>query len=165
MNGLQIWDIPRPPLLEDCHLWSGRTDQFTQFRTIDIQKTTGITLFLANGRAFAIHSHTVTMPCAKTTFERLFTSQQQRVAWAYIPIPAGDQIIAVGVPSQRAINKSGSCIMVAPSVPLRERPRLLILVYSRSERSLLVRSRSGSMIQHTLTTIVADSPRRFSFMR
>jgi hypothetical protein len=145
-------------------MWLGMTGQSTQFRTIDTHKTTGITFFLELGMIFGIHGHTPTMPCAKTTFERLPRRRQRGVTWAYIPIPTGDQIFALAVPSRNSDGLSKPCILVVASLSWRK-SSLLILVYSRSKQSSLVPLRLGPTIQSTLRTIAADTLRRFSSTR
>lgn len=122
MRGLQTWDIRKPPLLEECDMFLGRAGQSAQFWTIDIHNTTGITLFLEYGMIFAIHGHTLTMPCAKTTFERFSRGHQRSVTWVYIPIPAGEQIIGLAVPSRNIKGISKPCFLVVASIPLGGNP-------------------------------------------
>ncbi|KAE8442169.1 hypothetical protein EG329_003757 [Mollisiaceae sp. DMI_Dod_QoI] len=94
--GLQIWDTPAPPDLEHCTFCPANITASTRFRTIDMRKTIGITFFFCRGEVYAIHSHTSTMPCAKTTLEHLSCRRRRVVAWVYIPISPRDQVVAFG---------------------------------------------------------------------
>ncbi|KAH6667292.1 hypothetical protein B0J14DRAFT_489952, partial [Halenospora varia] len=100
--GLQIWDTPTPPDLEYCTFYPANITASTCFRTIEMRETIGITFFFCRGKVYAIHAHTLTMPCAMTTLEHLSCRRQRTVAWVYIPISPSDQVVAFGTQLQRS---------------------------------------------------------------
>ena len=94
--GFHIWDMPNPPDWKDCR-FSGHVPQSTRFRTIDLRGVTGLTFFFAFSKVYGIHAHTPTLPYATRTFKHLSKRRQAGVTWLYLPIPTGEEIIALGV--------------------------------------------------------------------
>jgi hypothetical protein len=85
--------MPNPPRLEDCEFFN-QMGQSTRFRTVDLRGATGLTFFFAFEKVYAIHAHTLSMPYAKSTFDRL---PRIVVSWIYLPIPRGEEIVALGL--------------------------------------------------------------------
>lgn len=92
---LHIWDISNPPDLQDCH-FHGPTDKGERFWTIDLQTATGLTFFFLRKKVYGIHAHTARKPYANSTFDRLSKTHQPKVTWVYLPIPRGEEIVALG---------------------------------------------------------------------
>lgn len=106
--------MPNPPCLDDC-AFSGRTADATRFRTIELSGARGLTFFYSFHKLYAIHAHTPTMPYAKKTFERI---PKADACWVYLPIPDGEEIIAIGVQLRRRFARLSTqkpCILVSAS--------------------------------------------------
>ncbi|KAL6410051.1 hypothetical protein AUP68_06460 [Ilyonectria robusta] len=93
----KTWDTPTPPDRGECRFHPQNITDFTQFRTIELSKVTGITFFFADGKIFAIHPHTRETPCAQSTRQRLSFYTEKLVTWVYFPIPKNDSVAALGV--------------------------------------------------------------------
>ncbi|KAI1873757.1 uncharacterized protein JN550_003026 [Neoarthrinium moseri] len=94
IRGFHIWDLRSPPMLEDC-LFSTRIPQSTLFRTVDLEGVSGLTFFYCTFKFYAVHAHTPSNSCAKQTFDRLVNKKS--TAWIHLPMPKGEEIIALGV--------------------------------------------------------------------
>ncbi|KAH7002360.1 hypothetical protein EDB80DRAFT_615582, partial [Ilyonectria destructans] len=105
-HGIQTWDTPTPPYLQKCRFYPNNILHSTQFKTIDLCQTNGITLFFCNGQVYAIHTHTQKAPYALATYQCLSPRRQQSVAWVYIPFSQKDYITALG--AQISLSKSSS---------------------------------------------------------
>ncbi|KAH8654723.1 hypothetical protein BGZ61DRAFT_524174 [Ilyonectria robusta] len=92
----KIWDTPIPPVIEQCPFYPANITSSTHFRTIELCKTTGITLFFCLGDVYAIHAHTKAAPCPEATYRCLSRRRQRSITWAYMPIPENDSIVAFG---------------------------------------------------------------------
>lgn len=114
-HGLQIWDTPTPPMIEQCTFYPADITSSTYFRTIDLRKTTGLTLFFCLGSVYAIHAHTKAAPCAEETYRCLSSRRQESITWVYMPIPQNDSILAFG--TQMALSGSNfevsTCLLVS----------------------------------------------------
>ncbi|POR31267.1 Uncharacterized protein TPAR_08516 [Tolypocladium paradoxum] len=98
-HGLETWDTPTPPDMERCFFYPANITSSTQFRTIDLSQTTGITFFFCRGEIYAVHAHTRVAPCAQSTYQRLSRRRQRSVVWVYVPISKKDPIAALGTRS------------------------------------------------------------------
>lgn len=119
-GGFHTWDTPNPPPLppvNDPQASSqislyGSLDVPTRFYTIDMFSITGLTFFFAFGGFYATHAHTGTEP-ATIPPECLLRRVQDGTTWNYIPIPADDQVLAIGL--RVASNTgplNGHCLLV-----------------------------------------------------
>lgn len=104
--GIQTWDTPTPPDLQICRFYPNSIRYSTQFKTIDLCQTNGITLFFCIGQVWDIHAHTQKAPCALATYQRLPPRRQQSVAWVYIPFSQKDYITALG--ARMSLSESSS---------------------------------------------------------
>lgn len=95
-TGLQTWDTPTPPNIEECILYPWDTTNTTQFKTIDLSQIFGLTFFFSYGGIYDIHAHTKTWPCAQSTYRKLSRRRQSAVAWIYVPISRTDSIALIG---------------------------------------------------------------------
>ncbi|KID82755.1 hypothetical protein MGU_09924 [Metarhizium guizhouense ARSEF 977] len=108
IDGLQVWDTPTPPALNRCSFHPAGLSHSTQFRTIQLSQTTGITFFFCFGEIYAIHAHTRRTPSAQSTYQLLSRRRQASVTWVYIPISGEDYIALLGA---RMMDKSSAgCI-------------------------------------------------------
>ncbi|KFA81328.1 hypothetical protein S40288_08298 [Stachybotrys chartarum IBT 40288] len=117
---VQVWDTPTPPDPDQCMLSQPWPANSAQFRTINLNQSTGLTFFFDLGNVYAIHSHTVTTPCARQTYERLSRRRQRSVTWLYLPIPPNDDVVLFGL--GRADNflfrmRLAGDIAIGPSYP------------------------------------------------
>ncbi|KAH7111463.1 hypothetical protein B0J13DRAFT_461938 [Dactylonectria estremocensis] len=145
-HGIQTWDTPTPPDLQKCRFYPNNILHSTQFKTIDLCQTNGITLFFCNGQVYAIHAHTQKAPCALATYQRLSPRRQRSVAWVYVPFSQRDYITALG--ARMSLSKSSSfgstCLLVSGDVSVG-------LTSARQAKDLLLsKSRSMTMIYDTL---------------
>ncbi|KAH8900409.1 hypothetical protein GQ53DRAFT_128073 [Thozetella sp. PMI_491] len=114
IRGLHIWDMPSPPRISDCE-FCGHLAQSMRFRTVDLRDATGLTFFFALNKVYAVHAHTPATPHATSTFERLAKRRQADVTWVYLPVPKGEEIMAIGVRSRQLEGRSTTqkpCILV-----------------------------------------------------
>ncbi|CAH0048133.1 unnamed protein product [Clonostachys solani] len=95
-HGFHIWDMPDPPLLEDCK-FCGHIGHSMRFSTIDLHVVTGLTFFFSHNKVYAVHPHTPSYPDATKTFDRFSPQRQASVAWVYLPLPRGEEIISFGI--------------------------------------------------------------------
>ncbi|KAJ3542142.1 hypothetical protein NM208_g4253 [Fusarium decemcellulare] len=95
-QGLQTWDTPTPPDLKRCQFYPADIISSTQFRTIQLSRTSGITFFFCYGEIYAVHAHTRTAPYAQSTYQRMSHRRRQAVTWVYVPISKEDSITALG---------------------------------------------------------------------
>ncbi|CAG9936468.1 unnamed protein product [Clonostachys rosea f. rosea IK726] len=95
-HGFHIWDMPNPPLLEDCK-FSGHIGHSMRFSTIDLHVVTGLTFFFSHNKIYAVHPHTPSSPDATKTFNRFSRQRRASLAWVYLPLPRGDEIISFGI--------------------------------------------------------------------
>ncbi|KAK8001404.1 hypothetical protein PG991_013626 [Apiospora marii] len=99
-GGSHIWDMPDPPPLADCRFSGAVIPQATQFRAIDLRRATGLTFHFNHNKVYEIFAHTRAAPYARRA-----TSQQHhgvphvtyRRAWVHLPIPKGEEILAIAV--------------------------------------------------------------------
>ncbi|KAH6993661.1 hypothetical protein EDB82DRAFT_499663 [Fusarium venenatum] len=94
IRGFQVWDTPSPPRLEDCEFY-GRVSQSMQLKTINLYAVSGLTFFFSHSKLYAVHAHTHKSPHATTTFERLSDTRRANAVSVYLPIPKGEEIIAI----------------------------------------------------------------------
>ncbi|KAF5665975.1 hypothetical protein FHETE_6438 [Fusarium heterosporum] len=79
------------------HMYTIMVDMCTmKFRTISLDRVTGLTFFYTPYRMYGIHGHTVDEPSAVHTLERLPRNLQDRLIWVYVPIPPGERILGMG---------------------------------------------------------------------
>ncbi len=98
LPGPQVWDAPTIPELRHCTPYLARGTQFrTQYRTIQLSRTTGITFFVFDTKVYAIHAHTSVAPCAKTTYDCSARRYRLPFVWMYVPIAPGDRLVACGI--------------------------------------------------------------------
>ncbi|KAK7217874.1 hypothetical protein V2G26_005877 [Clonostachys chloroleuca] len=95
-HGFHIWDMPNPPLLEDCK-FCGHIGNSMRFSTIDLHAITGLTFFFSHNKVYAVHPHTPSSPDATKTFNRFSRQRRASLAWVYLPLPRGDEIISFGI--------------------------------------------------------------------
>ncbi|XP_044721677.1 uncharacterized protein HRG_04592 [Hirsutella rhossiliensis] len=114
-HGLQTWDTPTPPDLGQCVFYPAAITSSTQFRTINLSETTGITFFFSYGEIYAIHAHTWEAPCAHSTYRRLSRRRQQSIIWVYVPISQKDSISALGARMSPSDGSpfSSTCLLVS----------------------------------------------------
>ncbi|KAF4988065.1 hypothetical protein FGRMN_9985 [Fusarium graminum] len=76
------------------HMYTIMVDMCTmQFRTISLDRVTGLTFFYTPYKMYGIHGHTVEEPSAVQTLKRLPRNLQDRLIWVYVPIPPGERIL------------------------------------------------------------------------
>ncbi len=78
-------------------------------------------------RFMRIHAHTPAMPYAKRTFEHLSKRRQAGVAWVYLPIPKGEDIIALGLRLRQfegRLKTQQPCFLVITPMQRPRRPEL-----------------------------------------
>ncbi|KAK8058359.1 hypothetical protein PG994_008807 [Apiospora phragmitis] len=105
-GGFHIWDMPDPPPVADCRFAGAVVPQATQFLTVDLRRATGLTFHFDHGKVYEISAHTREAPYAR----RAVQQQQQnggrrmvdRTVWVHLPIPKGEEILAVAVRMTRA---------------------------------------------------------------
>ncbi|KAK4230502.1 hypothetical protein QBC38DRAFT_496493 [Podospora fimiseda] len=119
-HGGNIWDTPTPPYLEELP-YRICNDDFDQFFTIELGRTTGITFFIGarpeddshemhrtprnanlsrllwkeDGAIHAIHAHTESSPSAIQTYRRLPFDVRGIVACFYMPLSPLDPIVGM----------------------------------------------------------------------
>lgn len=93
-----FWDTPYPPTKDLDVLLRAQTVG-AHLHTIDLSGTTGITFFYHGyeGTLLAIHAHTTKEPTAVSTVQRLSRVDPDRLVWLYLPIPADDRIMRLGL--------------------------------------------------------------------
>jgi hypothetical protein len=98
--GLEVWDTPTPPNLDDCLVSPGRPSPWFCFHTIDLLAITGITFFTFNDTIAAIHPHTRSQPCAMSTYttieDETNVGPENWCVWVYIPLPRQDTVLSCG---------------------------------------------------------------------
>lgn len=75
------------------HLWHRISRRY--FHT-SLRQATGLTFFFREHRFYGAHIHTAEMPSAANFLERLPWLVRPRVSWVYVPLPPGDDIVAMG---------------------------------------------------------------------
>ncbi|CAH0020516.1 unnamed protein product [Clonostachys rhizophaga] len=146
-HGFHIWDMPNPPLLEDCK-FCGHIGNSMRFSTIDLHAVTGLTFFFSHNKVYAIHPHTPSSPDATKTFNRFSRQRRASLAWVYLPLPRGDEIISFGIRLKSADNRAVSqmpCFMFRTKLagevilgPLPARYRYKDVVLMPSSPKLLI---------------------------
>ncbi|KAM5355274.1 hypothetical protein ACJ41O_001920 [Fusarium nematophilum] len=102
-----------PPRRRRLYMYSFVWDDFTtEYQTISLSNTTGLTFFYHGHYVYAIHNHTTATPSALPTFEKLSRQHQKDLLWAYMPISPGEQVMAVGL-------EDGSRMMMDPVFLIR----------------------------------------------
>lgn len=93
-----FWDTPYPPTKDLDVLLRAQTVS-AHLHTVDLSGTTGITFFYHGyeGTLMAIHAHTAKEPTAVSTVQRLSRVDLNKLIWVYLPIPAGDRIMQLGL--------------------------------------------------------------------
>lgn len=96
--GLQIWDTPSPPPMEDVvymRKHPKRVSPSSYLHVVDLQDITGLTV-LSSGSVLGIHGHTVGESSAAETAARMALPTEGAL-WQYMPLAPGDCIEAIGV--------------------------------------------------------------------
>ena len=73
LPGLQIWDTPAPPPIEDVAYMRKqpkRVSPTSYLHVVDLEAITGLTL-LSDGNVLGLHAHTVAEPSATVTAARM----------------------------------------------------------------------------------------------
>jgi hypothetical protein len=93
-----FWDTPNPPT-KDLDVLLRPTTVGAHLHTMDLRGMTGITFFYHGyeGTLRAIHAHTAIEPTAVSTFQHLSRVDPNKLVWVYLPIPAGDRIVRLGL--------------------------------------------------------------------
>ena len=148
--------MPNPPDWKDCR-FSGHVPQSTRFLTIDLRGVTGLTFFFSFSKVYAVHAHTPAMPYATRTFENLSKRRQAGVAWVYLPIPKGEDIIALGVrlrQQEGRLKSQQPCFLVIALRHVLPSPRLIILSF---EQNWLVISLLAPVTRENIATLCLAS--------
>ncbi|KAI1822656.1 hypothetical protein F4861DRAFT_381574 [Xylaria intraflava] len=99
-TGFHIWDTPMTPLspqqVPQTCLY-GSIDKPNRFYTIETSSVTGLTFFFTFGSFYAIHVHTDARPYAAIPPECLSRRLQSITTWNYVPVPANDRVLAIGL--------------------------------------------------------------------
>ncbi|PHH51363.1 hypothetical protein CFIMG_005829RAa [Ceratocystis fimbriata CBS 114723] len=149
-SGLQTWDTPTPPLISQCQVYPSNIRSSTQFKTIDLRQTNGLTFFYSSGAIFAIHAHTEKAPYAQKTFQRLNPRRRDLATWVYVPFSQNDSIDALGVPMPHddGFSSLNSCLLFRMRLAGDVTIGLTYSTYPR--RLLLGQSPPTTMIYNTV---------------
>ena len=107
---LDIWNRPFPPVIEaeskvsnkqiktKTNFGPPKALELRHFKTIDLEKCTGLTFFVESGATHAVHAHTEENPTAEYTYQTMspLSKAAGRVQWIYVPIAEGDVVEAFG---------------------------------------------------------------------
>ncbi|KAM0811875.1 putative Heterokaryon incompatibility domain-containing protein [Seiridium cardinale] len=99
-RGLNVWDVPSPPALEDW-VFCGHLNRSMQIRTIDLRDVTGLTFIYASGKVQGIYAHTPARSLPDEVLTDLLRRFPKRLVCTYLPISKNDEVIAFGVRSRR----------------------------------------------------------------
>lgn len=77
------------PFMRDRTSW--------RYYITSLDQVTGLTFFFKSGRFYGVHSHTAKIPYAAEFLERFPYPLRPRLSWVYVPLPPGDDIVAMGV--------------------------------------------------------------------
>lgn len=111
-SGFHIWDTPNPPPQpprdprQALQIWNTSPNVPTRFCTINLSSITGLTFFFAYGSFRAIHAHTDTAPYATIPPECSSRLARDAMTWNYVPIPANDRVLAIGLKGASPIDLS-----------------------------------------------------------
>lgn len=97
MTGLQVWDIPMPPKLDECIMHPSTVSPEARLRTIDFSTITGLTFFYWLQSVCAIHAHTRAAPCAGASLQHLSVGLRGMFTWLYFPISPGDEVTSLRI--------------------------------------------------------------------
>lgn len=115
--------MPDPPPLAECQFSGAIIPQATQFRTIDLRRATGLTFHFNHFKVYEISTHTRASPYARATSQQQIGGPRvrSRTAWVHLPIPRGEEIMAIAVRmthgSHHELSTQKPCflVMLAPS--------------------------------------------------
>ena len=94
--GLQIWDTPTPPRLDDGIFTAQRSFNLegqAQFLTVGLENVHGLTFLFAQGDLHAVHAHTEGANCAQSTADRFNSRCAEPLTWQYLPLAGGKDFI------------------------------------------------------------------------
>lgn len=127
--------MPDPPPLADCRFSGAVIPQATQFRSIDLRRSTGLTFHFDHNKVYEISTHTRAAPYSR----RATASQRQnggprvryRTVWVHLPIPRGEEIMAIAVRmtygGHHELSTQKPCFLVMPTprypLPMTDRER------------------------------------------
>jgi hypothetical protein len=95
---IHIWDTPTPPRLSKCTFYFANIGRrSTRFKTINLNRISGLTFFISDDDIYGIHAHSPVSPYASSTYlqctERHRSARRRSaVTWVYIPISQRDYI-------------------------------------------------------------------------
>ena len=166
--GFQIWDLPNPPpqplsnpLVSGFSL-CGTISASARLCTIDMATITGLTFFFNQCDLLAIHAHTPTAPYAAMPPASFSWRVQAFATWVYVPIPANDRVLAVGVRGLDAASfMHPPCILVClRPVAAYRRSALSLTLHIRSALNSLASSPLGHGSQDPAMSTCSATPRR-----
>ncbi|KAL6414356.1 hypothetical protein AUP68_00874 [Ilyonectria robusta] len=149
-HGIQTWDTPTPPDLQICRFYPNNIRYSTQFKTIDLCQTNGITLFFSLGQVWDIHAHTQKAPCALATYQRLPPRRQRSVAWVYVPFSQKDHITALGARMSLSESSSFGSTCLLFRMKLAGDVSVGLTPARKAKNLLLSKSRLMTMIYNTI---------------
>lgn len=97
-----IWDVSGPPTEQDCFQFKFDALQrssplWRRYRTIELDRVSGLTFFFLEGKPIGIHSHFTAHSSALATHARFSSRRQDACVWIYLPIAPGDKVTALAI--------------------------------------------------------------------